>query len=71
MDSISNDASSDMERVVGTPSIIYNGSLLFSVPSPRIRIVAFALGAPSVMTDIPATFPWAAFIALPYEPVFN
>src|SRR5690606_25719178 len=65
IDSISMVASSDMDRVVGVPSIIYNGLLLFNVPSPLMRTVAGEVGEPLVVTAMPATFPWAARIAFP------
>ena len=50
--------------LVGTPSTMYNGSLLFNVPIPlNLTVVPAPLGEPSPVTIIPATLPCKDCIA--------
>ena len=50
-----------MPSRVGIPSITYSGSLLPSVPMPRIRTVELPAGEPSVVMLTPGTRPCRFF----------
>ena len=62
MDSMSEALMSLMPIVVGMPSTMYSGSVLFSVPIPRMRMLACEVGSPVVLTFMPGTRPWRAVI---------
>ena len=64
IDSMSFGFNSCMPDLVGTPSMMYSGSLSLSVPIPRIRTVAVPEGLPSAEMFIPGTLPCRAFIGL-------